>query len=779
MGLEMGKAWIRIRGDSSGLQGDMGQARGVVEKSLGAFSAMAIAKIGGVVGALYSLKKAIWSAGGFEQTNIAFGTMIGSATETKKTLEDLTTFAAETPFEMPEIEQAAKGLIQFGERGDGMMKTLKMLGDAASGTSTPFGFLALVFNQIRGVGKLLTQDFRQLSTRGILSLQDIADYYGVATDAAQEMLSKGKISFEDVKGIFGMLTSEGGRFANMMKKQSQSFLGLWSTLTDAIGITTREIGTIFLPAAKAVVKVLIQTSEMARQTAVAVRYFTSWLGSVVAVSQAADESFKKLNNTLSSTETRLALIQKEIDILTMKEEAGSRLTDVEKERLATLKESSKKLEEQRAILKGMEKERAARENDEGPGMLTKLDNWIASLFGAEYLEEQMREKRQKDELENAKNMREDRLEQLRKYYENAREIHRQSLAAEAAAEKAHIDAYLKALEAANSLNINQSRALESKAGLSVAGSSFQIEDIDKLNALMSQLKPTAAEVAEQFEATEKWLDKMVKAGIVSAVEQTRILKAEWGRLHPEQVKTAEGLKEIRQRLVDAYNDTDGITKQVREWAEATGATATQVRKYEDSLRRIKGIEESREKARREQERIKEATEGAQKSMQDLRREILMMQKGFSDIEKQALQWARSFGLGQDETKRLFEERKKMLQQQKDLQDIQAIQEEFKTPAEKWKEAVQRMQELVAQGLDPELAQKKLGKTWQELFGGGQKQQWGTRSGLRDMGKTIQDSILRGRAEQLDEKRNGLLDQLVEGNKDVARAVREKKGGLAP
>ena len=30
MGLEMGKAWIRIRGDSSGLQGDMGQARGVV-----------------------------------------------------------------------------------------------------------------------------------------------------------------------------------------------------------------------------------------------------------------------------------------------------------------------------------------------------------------------------------------------------------------------------------------------------------------------------------------------------------------------------------------------------------------------------------------------------------------------------------------------------------------------------------------------------------------------------------------------------------------------------
>jgi len=206
----------------------------------------ALAVVAGSFGTITSLMK----AGQFEQTKIAFETMLGSAEETKKTLADLTEFAALTPFEMPEILQAARGLIQFGERGKDLIETMEMLGNAASGTSTPFGFLALVFNQVRGVGKLLTQDFRQLSTRGILSLQDIADHFDVTTSAAQEMISTGRVSFEDLKDIFRELSEEGGRFHNLMEKQSTSLLGLWSTFKDVLGITSRVIGDMLMPAAK-------------------------------------------------------------------------------------------------------------------------------------------------------------------------------------------------------------------------------------------------------------------------------------------------------------------------------------------------------------------------------------------------------------------------------------------------------------------------------------------------------------------------------------------------
>lgn len=214
------------------------------------------AAIGGVFGG--TAVKGMFSAGQFEQTNIAFETMIGSVEETQNTLADLTEFAALTPFEMPEIEQAARGLIQFGERGDELMETLNLLGNAAAGTSTDFGMISLIFNQIRGVGKLLTQDFRQLSTRGVLSLQDIADHFKVTTNAAQEMLSKGEISFDDVKDIFRNLSAEGGRFANLMERQSTSFLGLKSTLSDAINIMVRGIGQEMLPIAKAWTSGLIE-----------------------------------------------------------------------------------------------------------------------------------------------------------------------------------------------------------------------------------------------------------------------------------------------------------------------------------------------------------------------------------------------------------------------------------------------------------------------------------------------------------------------------------------
>ena len=203
-----------------------------------------------------SAKSAIMAAGAYEQTMIAFSTMMGSAEKATGLLNDLTKFAAETPFEMPEIEQVARGMVMFGEDSKSLMDTLQMLGNAASGTSSSFGMLGLVYNQIRGVGKLLTQDFRQLSTRGVISLRDIAKHYKITDAAAQEMLSRGKVSFEDFRAIMMNLAGENGtgRFAGMMKKQSESMMGLLSTFSDAWRITMRQIGEEIVPVGKWFVK---------------------------------------------------------------------------------------------------------------------------------------------------------------------------------------------------------------------------------------------------------------------------------------------------------------------------------------------------------------------------------------------------------------------------------------------------------------------------------------------------------------------------------------------
>jgi tape measure domain-containing protein len=206
-------------------------------------------------------KSAVMAAGKFEQTTIAFETMLGSAGETKSILNDLVKFAAETPFEMPEIEQAARGLILFGDRGKELMESLEIIGNAAAGTSSQFGELALIFNQVRGNTKLMHGDFHQLSTRGVISLQDLAKHFKKTTDEVDKMMSEGKVSFNDLRAILKTLSSEGGRFNNLMQRQSSSLLGLFSTLSDSIGIMSRKLGDELAPTVKKVTAALIEVAN--------------------------------------------------------------------------------------------------------------------------------------------------------------------------------------------------------------------------------------------------------------------------------------------------------------------------------------------------------------------------------------------------------------------------------------------------------------------------------------------------------------------------------------
>src|SRR5688572_23091431 len=85
-------------------------------------------------GGLALMTKGIVQAGaGFEQTQIAFETMIGSAEVAQKTLKDLATFAAKTPFELTQLEEASKRLLAYGVDVESLIPTLRMLGDISAG----------------------------------------------------------------------------------------------------------------------------------------------------------------------------------------------------------------------------------------------------------------------------------------------------------------------------------------------------------------------------------------------------------------------------------------------------------------------------------------------------------------------------------------------------------------------------------------------------------------------------------------------------------------------
>lgn len=253
MGIELARAFVSVRGDASQLPADLSGVRGMIEDALSdarMYAAGFLAKFSQMSAGFVQMGRGIVARN--EQTLISFETMIGSIEETKALLKSLTDFAVKTPFEMPQLLSVTQELLTFGERGEELMKTIKMLGDASQGNAQKFATLGLVFNQMRAIGKFTTQsqDFRQLSSRGIISMKDMAQYLK-KTDAE---VSKMTITFEDVRGALEMMTSEGGRYYNAMSKQSNSLIGLQSTYNDAWNILASKIAEVSAPLDKLVLK---------------------------------------------------------------------------------------------------------------------------------------------------------------------------------------------------------------------------------------------------------------------------------------------------------------------------------------------------------------------------------------------------------------------------------------------------------------------------------------------------------------------------------------------
>lgn len=184
---------------------------------------------------------ALKSAVDFEQTRIGLENMLGSADRARKLLGDISKFAAETPFEFPELAQATRQLVAFGFSADDAFSTMKQLGDVSAAVGAPINDLAYLMGTLRAQGRAFTIDIRQFAMRGIPIYEYLGKVLGKNTQQITEMIEAGKIGFPEVQKAFQAMTAEGGAFHGTMAKQSKSLAGLWSTLKDNIGQTAREM----------------------------------------------------------------------------------------------------------------------------------------------------------------------------------------------------------------------------------------------------------------------------------------------------------------------------------------------------------------------------------------------------------------------------------------------------------------------------------------------------------------------------------------------------------
>ena len=252
MAISIGSAFGKIELDSSGVRSGVADARESMRGLQSSVSAMSVTM--GVIMADLA-RNAVQMGASLVRTgvdfnamkqsaSVAFTTIIGDAGKANAVMADLQKFAAETPFEFPELATASKSLLAFGVNAEDVVGTLRRIGDIASGVGAPVGEIAELYGKAKVQGRLFAQDINQLTGRGIPVIQELAKQFGVTDAEVRALVEDGRVGFGNLEKAFVALTGKGGKFNGMMAAQSKTFNGLLSTAKDTIAQIS---GTVMKP----------------------------------------------------------------------------------------------------------------------------------------------------------------------------------------------------------------------------------------------------------------------------------------------------------------------------------------------------------------------------------------------------------------------------------------------------------------------------------------------------------------------------------------------------
>ena len=184
-----------------------------------------------------------------EQTAVSFNVLTRSADKTRQIMAELYKYSAQTPFEFPEVADAAR-ILQTVNMEVG--KWIRLTGDlAAANPGRSIQEVAMALSRIQS--GTFGEGFEQLRRLAISKID--LEAVGLKFDKGGQFV--GSVD-EAMAGVEKIINS---KFKGMAAEQGKTFAGMMSTLKDMAGMT---LGTLFQPAfegAKAVQQQLIKWLE--------------------------------------------------------------------------------------------------------------------------------------------------------------------------------------------------------------------------------------------------------------------------------------------------------------------------------------------------------------------------------------------------------------------------------------------------------------------------------------------------------------------------------------
>ena len=207
------------------------------------------AAAGGV--AAFALGKSFIDAGAeVEKYKATLTTMLGSVDLANQRFDEMSQFAASTPFELNEVVALGNQLQALGKYSK---ETMTDLGDLAAASGKPIeqvtgAFAKLVSGQ-KGEGVNMFRDL-------LISTKDWTEATGKGIKKSGELMAT---TDEMLAALPKILAKKG--FSGMMNNLSKSYQGMSSNFADTITRFKQGIGTALLPAAKTLMGTL--TAKMA------------------------------------------------------------------------------------------------------------------------------------------------------------------------------------------------------------------------------------------------------------------------------------------------------------------------------------------------------------------------------------------------------------------------------------------------------------------------------------------------------------------------------------
>ena len=184
--------------------------------------------------------------GQFQQTEMAFKTMLQSEEKADALMKQLIRTAAVTPFGVEDVTEGAKQLLAFNVAAEDVNKTLIGLGDVAAGMGLNLKDLVMLYGTTIAKGKMDTMDLYQFLNRGIPIADEIAKVMGLdvtnAIKEVQKQIKAGKVTSDIFIQAMQSMTAEGSKFGGLMEAQSKTITGQISYIEDAIEQMFNDLG---------------------------------------------------------------------------------------------------------------------------------------------------------------------------------------------------------------------------------------------------------------------------------------------------------------------------------------------------------------------------------------------------------------------------------------------------------------------------------------------------------------------------------------------------------